>query len=326
MSDGDVGLYGWQLRWARWREQPRARVALLVAAGLGLMLLLALVVGVYESRAPALIQVEPAPTLAPGVLLAQTTARVAQALYDKPGGYLANDLTPPGVWLDDMPHWELGVLAEVRTMVHALHEQWGLSRAEYVEDDDLSRADTDFAVDAQSWWFPRPEREFEHGVVALQGYAGRLALRPQQAVFLARDAALRQYLAEVDDDLGRMSAHLNAAVPQVGAEGDRIVAQPTTSWWRIDDVFYEARGRCWALVPLLQALNSEYASTLQQRHAELSMRAAIHELEATQQTLWSPMVLNGSGFGLFANHSLTLANYIDRAHLDLADVVSQLNP
>ncbi len=325
MSDGD-GLYRWQLRWERWRTQPRARIGLLVAMGLGVMMFLAIIAGIYESREPALLQVEPSPSLAPGVLLVRTTARVARSLYDKPGGYLANDLTPPGVWLDDMPHWELGVLAEVRAMVHALHEQWGLSRADYVEDDDLSHADTDFAVDPQSWWFPRPEREFQDGVGALHAYADRLALRPPQAIFLARDAALRQYLDEVDDDLGRMSAHLNAAVPQVGAEGDRIVARPTTSWWRIDDVFYEARGRCWALVPLLQALDSEYATTLQQRHADLSMRAAIHELEATQQTLWSPMVLNGSGFGLFANHSLTLANYIDRAHLDLSDVVSQLGP
>ena len=60
------------------------------------------------------------------------------------------------------------------------------------------------------------------------------------------------------------------------------------------------------------------------RQAQLSLRAAIHELETTQQTLWSPMVLNGSGFGVFANHSLVMANYLNRAQTDLADVRHQL--
>ncbi|HBM22224.1 MAG TPA: DUF2333 domain-containing protein, partial [Alcanivorax sp.] len=44
------------------------------------------------------------------------------------------------------------------------------------------------------------------------------------------------------------------------------------------------------------------------------------ELEATQQTLWSPVILNGSGFGVFANHSLVMANYITRANASLVDL------
>jgi hypothetical protein len=92
------------------------------------------------------------------------------------------------------------------------------------------------------------------------------------------------------------------------------------SWWRVDNVFYESRGSAWALLHLLKAVEVDFGPQLAQRQALLSLRAAIHELEATQQVLWSPVILNGSGFGIFANHSLVMANYLNRARTDLADV------
>jgi len=56
------------------------------------------------------------------------------------------------------------------------------------------------------------------------------------------------------------------------------------------------------------------------------VRQIIRELEASQEPLWSPMVLNGSGFGMWANHSLVMANYISRANaavIDLRQLLSQ---
>ena len=44
------------------------------------------------------------------------------------------------------------------------------------------------------------------------------------------------------------------------------------------------------------------------------------ELESTQAPLHSPMVLNGGQFGLFANHSLIMANYISRANAAIIDL------
>ena len=56
------------------------------------------------------------------------------------------------------------------------------------------------------------------------------------------------------------------------------------------------------------------------------MQQIIRELEASQESIWSPMILNGDGFGLLANHSLVMANYISRANaalIDLNDLLSQ---
>jgi hypothetical protein len=40
--------------------------------------------------------------------------------------------------------------------------------------------------------------------------------------------------------------------------------------------------------------------------------------------MWSPIILNGSGFGIFANHSLVMASYISRANAAVIDLRSLL--
>ena len=59
---------------------------------------------------------------------------------------------------------------------------------------------------------------------------------------------------------------------------------------------------------------------LEKKNARVSMQQIIRELESTQQAIWSPVVLNGSGFGLFANHSLVMASYISRANAGIIDL------
>ena len=63
---------------------------------------------------------------------------------------------------------------------------------------------------------------------------------------------------------------------------------------------------------------------LQNKNAEVSLQQIIRELEATQASTF-PVVLNGGGFGLFANHSLVMASYISRAHAAIIDLRELLN-
>jgi hypothetical protein len=56
------------------------------------------------------------------------------------------------------------------------------------------------------------------------------------------------------------------------------------------------------------------------------VRQIIRELEASLQPLRSPVILNGSGFGFFANHSLVMANYLARANaavINLRELLDQ---
>lgn len=307
-------------RWAAWDVGPLLTVALfLLCIFLGGL-------GWYWSREPERMPLDVSADAKRGQLLAGVLVKVSAALHDKPGGYLRNDMLLPGILLDNLPAWELGVLQQVRDMTRAMHRDMSLSHAQFIEDKDLLSAETAFNVNPESWLFPVAERELERGTDAVASYAERLGRG--EARFYAREAYLRRWLTDVDADLGQLSTRLNAALP------DHAVSRPAadaalpqaarTGWLAIDDVFYEARGSAWALLHLLKAVEVEFGPELAHRQAQLSLRAAIHELEATQQTLWSPVVLNGSGFGLFANHSLVMANYLNRAQTDLADVRRQL--
>jgi len=98
-----------------------------------------------------------------------------------------------------------------------------------------------------------------------------------------------------------------------------------TSWWQLDNTFYEARGASWALLHFLKAVEIDFADVLEKKNARISLQQIVRELEATQESIWSPVILNGSGFGLLANHSLVMANYISRANAALIELSELLN-
>jgi hypothetical protein len=143
----------------------------------------------------------------------------------------------------------------------------------------------------------------------------------------------------VEKRLGSLSQRLSASVGQVRLNtdlaGDAEAVQSTqtsslvevkTPWTEIDDVFYEARGAAWALAHFMRAVEIDFEPVLQKKNALISLRQIVRELEATQDPVWSPVILNGSGFGLFANHSLVMASYISRANaavIDLRDLLQQ---
>ena len=67
---------------------------------------------------------------------AATTAallEVTRLLLEKPGGYISNDITPPGAFMDNMPSWEYGVLIQSRDLARALREVLSRSQSQSQE-------------------------------------------------------------------------------------------------------------------------------------------------------------------------------------------------
>ena len=54
-----------------------------------------------------------------GTYTTTTLVHIAETLLEKPGGFLSNDVMPPGAILDNMPNWEFGVLVQVRDLARA---------------------------------------------------------------------------------------------------------------------------------------------------------------------------------------------------------------
>lgn len=271
-----------------------------------------------------------------------TTAliKVTETLLDKPGGYLANDAMPPSVLLDNIPAWEFGALEMSRDLALVMRQELSRSQSQSLENPFLQMAQNKLNIDHKSWAFPSAESEYRKAIAELYQY--RLALtdvNSQNAQFYARADNLRDWLKEVEKRLGSYSQRLSASVGRdqinVDLAGDDVAQQSTatassmqvkTSWWRLDDEFYEARGATWALLHFLKAIEIDFNDVLMKKNAKVSVQQIIRELEASQQPVWSPLILNGDGFGMLANHSLVMANYISRANaalIDLNELLSQ---
>ena len=337
-----------------WRDRmpdiPSGGTGLKIAAlALAIYLMLTALLGMYWSVAPALFDVQDQAasyaahddgTVVTGSVTVAALMGAVEALLEKPGGFVRNDKMPPGLWLDNIPNWEYGVLVQVRDLSRALREVHSRSQSQSTEDADLALAEPRFNFGADNWVLPSSESQYKDGLALTHKYFRRLSdTDASSAQFYARADNLRYWLATVNTRLGSLSQRLSASVGQrrinTDLAGDGAAKQSTetaqqmyvkTPWMKVDDVFYEARGAAWALIHFLQAAEVDFADVLRKKNARVSLLQIIRELERTQDTVWSPMIVNGSGFGMLANHSLVMASYISRANasiIDLRDLLSQ---
>lgn len=258
----------------------------------------------------------------------------AQTMLDKRGGYLSNDRFPPGVLMDNIPNWEFGVLTATRDLTRALRNEFSRSQTQSVEDKDLQEAEPLFNSSNDRWLLPSSESQYRKAIARVDSYATRLADNNQgDAQFFARADNLADYLQMASARLGSLSQRLSASVGQVRIDTGNAnnpntpqsepAASPRidkTPWTKIDDNFYEARGYTWALREQLEAMRVDFGQVLRDKNAMVSLEQVIRELEEAQKPLGSPIVLNGSPFGFFANHSLVLANYVSRANAALIEL------
>lgn len=291
----------------------------------------------FDIENEAYIYVSAEDTKVKGVATTVALLHVVDTMLD---GYVSNDILPPGVWLDNRANWEYGVLVQVRDLSKALREAYSRSQSQSVEDKSLMIADPLFNFDNASWIMPNTEKEYRTAMSHVEEYLARLVDGDRHsAQFYARADNLNYWLQVVESRLGSLSLRLSASVGQkrlnTDLAGESAASQSTmapaemeikTPWYEIDDVFYEARGTAWALIHILKAAEIDFAEVLDKKNAGVSLQQIIRELEATQATVFSPIILNGSGFGVLANHSLVMANYISRANaaiINLRELLAQ---
>jgi|TARA_B110000211_G_C14049005_1_gene540337 hypothetical protein len=344
-------LTAWKNTFADWQNNNRqskswkARLVLPVI----ILLLIFLGFGYYWSQEPGSFDVVAAAaervpdanaSIVTGSITTSSIIVAMETLLNKQGGYLSNDVLPPSIFLDNIPNWEFGALVQIRDIARAMRNDFSRSQSQSTEDTDLIIAEPQFNFDNSSWVLPTTEGEYQDGVDALYGYLNRLQNPGNPgAQFYARADNLKDWLSQVSKRLGSLSQRLSASVGQTrfntDLAGDAEAEQSTetsnqfavkTPWSEIDDVFYETRGAAWALIHFLKAIEQDFESVLQKKNSLVSLRQIIRELEGTQDELWSPMIMNGSGFGMFANHSLVMASYISRANsavIDLRNLLEQ---
>ncbi len=277
-----------------------------------------------------------------GYTYTNTLAHIAEVLLHKPGGYLTNDVAPPGVLLDNIPSFEYGALIMLRDATSALRNHFTRDQSQSDEDPDLKIAEPYFYYEHDSWALPSTEAEYTKGVDALHKYMSRLQKyggNIKRAQFYSRADNLWQYTEVVIKRLGNLSTRLSASTsgaelipgleviePNVAVRNAKVAPLSQTPWMEIDNVFYEARGSSWALLHVLKAIKIDFHDILLDKRAMNTVDIMIKALENALSPTLSPVVLNGSGYGLFANYSLSMATYIARANaaaLDLRDIMNR---
>jgi len=275
-----------------------------------------------------------------GYVYTNTLAHIAETLLHKSGGYITNDVAPPGLFLDNISNWEYGALVMLRDATSALRNHFARDQSQSAEDPDLAIAEPYFYYENDSWALPSTEAEYQKGIDALHKYMSRLQNYGgpvKQAQFYSRADNLWQYTEVVIKRLGGLSTRLtaNTSAANLGpglSDLEREQAEqegtPITkvTWLEIDDVFYEARGASWALLHILRAIKHDFKDILLDKRAMRTVDIMIKAMENALQPIMSPMILNGGGYSLFANYSLTMANYIARANaaaLDLRDIMNR---
>lgn len=260
-----------------------------------------------------------------------TSIKILDVLLHKPGGFTRNDVSPPGVLMDNMPEWEYGVVKLMRDTTQVLRNDFSRSQSQSREVQILSDADNDMRIDSSNWMFPSPESKYENARQLLEKYALELTDGdPNNAQFYARADNLNNYLELVSKNLGDIGQRLSASVgdvlvnnngnPDAQAKTEPAESSQRTPWFELDNNFYYARGYTWALLEELRAIRVDFQSILEKKGALASLDQIIRELEKTQKPVWSPVILNGRGFGFTANHSLVMASYVSRANAAILDL------
>lgn len=290
-------------------------------------LLVCLVLGIWWSQRPEPFDIGQATTrqlgapadaaaLPRGARLTASMLTSLEILLEKPGGWLRNDMLLPGVWLDNMPSWEYGVLTQVRILGKALPAM-SPSDAQALES-----ANTLLQSDSEDWLYPAAEKRYSQAQGALASYLAGIARDGQG--FAANGDGLARWLEAVSRRFSGLTQQLLASVddPEALRElgVDDAALPEATPWFRIDNVFFEARGNAWGLQQSLRAARLDYADVFGKASAVTTLERLIAELELAQRQVWSPVILNGSGFGIFANHSLVLANHTQA----IAELTGQL--
>jgi hypothetical protein len=273
-----------------------------------------------------------------GALFTASILGVGDTLLEKPGGFLHNDRLPPGVIMDNMPSWECGVVMALRDAVEALRDDFTRSQTQSIEHLLVKEADLKLAMDPKRWMLPAAEDSYREAMSALRAYLAELDAG--QAPFYPRADNLAEYLGLVEKRLGNFGVRLGAAagvaVPgmsgseapgadigrssEVGGAVDSMLPADTFDPSRVDDVFFCSRGYTWALLHFMRAVQRDFSQVLADKNANEQVSRIVRDLEGAIKPMRSPMVLNGAGFGLLANHSLVAASYVARVNAAVIDL------
>jgi hypothetical protein len=249
------------------------------------------------------------------------TVAVAADLIDREINthrWVANDpFFMPGSMLDNMPNYQMGIVAAVSRFGIELADQIARTRGSSQVDPDLNNAagllrypGTVWIFDLQTSWAPTAssESQYRRAMEALRSYNQRLSAG--QATFDARADNLLGTLDRVAADMGSSSAAIDQHLEESGFFPD----------WTADDLFYNNKGRLYAYYLLMRALQVDFADVIGERQLAGAWNQTLESLRLAA-TLQPWVIVNGAPDGqLMPSHLAAQGFFLLRARTQLREI------
>jgi len=228
----------------------------------------------------------------------------------------------PAWALDNMPNFQMGIMAAVARFTTELKDQLGRTRGSSQIDHDLQDAAGQFQFRGDRWiWDPSisiwpsatSAQQYRAGYRSLINYNKRLAAG--QATYDRRADNLQFILDRFAGDLGSESARLEQHVQQHG--GDLFDMQ-------CDDIFYSVKGRLYGQFILLREIGEDFKTVITDRQLTASWAQMLESFRAAAH-LQPPVVINGRPDStVLPSHLASQGFYLMRARTQLREIVDIL--
>ena len=251
---------------------------------------------------------------------------VVAALIDREvntNSWVANDpFFMPGYVLDNMPHYQQGIIYAISRFAVEMTDQIGRSRGSSEVDKDLDKASGLLKYPGTTWIFDfstsivptaSSESQYRSARRSLLAYNQRLA--KDEAKFERRADNLQATLLRFTADLGSSSAVIDDHLAKAGQWGIDTEA---------DDIFYSAKGRLYAYYLILRDLGKDFESVNANKELSTSWLLMLDSLR--QASSLDPLVVvNGKPDGLVGpSHLAALGFYLLRARTQLREIINIL--
>ncbi len=298
-------------------------------AGLAVAVVIVLALGLYYPIGMlALPSIDDDPGFAtpPPPIGASRAVALAAALIEREVDqrhWAANDpFFLPGWMLDDLPNYQMGIVAGLARAIQALAEHAARPRGQARLDGDLDRAVGLLKYPGNVWildWrsgfgaTASSEAQYRAARAALIAYNERVAAK--RAAFERRPDALAAVLDAIAADIDTQSALIETRIAESAGNLFDFSA---------DDVFHAAKGRLYAYALFLRELGQDFDRALAEKKAEAAWKRMLAALgEAAALHPW--IVINGAPDSMLLPSHLAGLGYAGlRARARVAEAAAAL--
>jgi hypothetical protein len=226
----------------------------------------------------------------------------------------------PTALMDNMPNYQLGILASLRPVALELRDSVARLRGSGGTDGDLEGAYAALSYPPDRWFigakFPflgmSSESFYRDGIKGLRAYNARVS--SGQAIYERRIDTLVRLLDRTSLGLGSASNDLDKQMQQPGGLFDTDA----------DNIFYRTKGQCYGAYLLLSAMRADFGGVIRDRAVANLWADMMDELK--QGVAVNPFIVaNGKADDvLVQNHLASQGVHLERARQRLREISSIL--